>query len=84
MIQKTSLDAYVDILPELGDRQLIIYDKLKSHPNSCNRDLAKLLFLEINQITPRIKELRDMNLVFCSGFKIDEDTKKKVMVWSVK
>lgn len=84
MIQKTSLDAYMQIIPDLSNRQKIVYDKLITHPSSCNRDLAKLLFWEINQVTPRIKELRDLNLVICCGYKVDEDTKKNVMVWKVR
>jgi len=62
MMQDTSLDAYRTIKDQLNPRQQKIFDQLQS--GSCtNEKLSDLLSLPINQITPRILELREKGLV---------------------
>ena len=81
MIQQTSVEAYESIQPDLGERQQLILDTIIDNPNVSNHDIAHLLGLEINQVTPRVFELRTMNLVKSHGTKIDEDTGRKVICW---
>ena len=82
MIQQTSIEAYKSIQPHLGQRQEIIYDTIQQHPNVSNHDLSRILGLEINTITPRVKELRDFGLIRYSMIKEDRITGKAVMCWT--
>jgi len=81
MIQKTSLEAYQVLIPDLGNQQETVYNTITEHPDSCNHELAKLLGWEINRVTPRVKELRDKGLVVCTHTKIDNSTNRSVMCW---
>jgi len=83
MIQKTSLEAFEVLKPELNNIQCLIYNVLKIYPDMSNHDLGFITNKPINCITPRVKELRDKGLVVCSGYKQDELTHKRVMVWRV-
>lgn len=57
MVQSTSLEAYGIIIPELGERQQVVLDAIRDYPNVSNHDLSRILHLEINCVTPRVKEL---------------------------
>jgi len=74
MIQKTSLEAFEVLKPELNNLQCLIYNVLKIYPDVSNHDLSLKMHKDINCITPRVKELRDKGLVVCSGSKKDEFT----------
>lgn len=84
MIQQTSIDAYKSILFDLGDRQKLIYDTIEKHPYSSNQDIADIVGLQINQVTPRVKELRNYGLVIQIGVKVDKVTNREVMTWMVR
>lgn len=81
--QRTSLEAYKILEPELGDRQQLVLTVINSQPNISNHEISNMLGIPINSITPRVYELRDMGLVVCSGHKIDSITKRNVMTWNV-
>ena len=83
MIQKTSLEAYNVIKPDLGRMQNIIYNIIKMYPNVSNLDISRFLSKPINSVTPRVKELRDRGLVVHWKYKTDRITKRKVMTWRV-
>jgi hypothetical protein len=84
MIQATSLEAFMDILPELGDRQKQVLDVIRKIPLVCNYEISVILGLPINSITPRVKELRELGMVVCMGTKLDKVSKRNVMIWGVK
>ncbi len=63
MMQDTSLDAYRTIKDQLNPRQQKIFDQLQISGSCTNEKLSDLLSLPINQITPRILELREKGLV---------------------
>ena len=84
MIQVTSLESFMEILPELGELQGIVYNTIKSHPGLSNREIANIIGKPINCVTPRVKELRNMNLVVNIGIKFDKYTNRNVLIWSVK
>ena len=64
MIQETSLMAYEGIKIKLGQRQRQVLSLLEgSKEPLANREIAHALGREINSITPRVKELRDLGLV---------------------
>ena len=58
MMQGTSLDAYRTIKVELNTRQQQVLDQLSVSGSCSNEKLSRLLKLPINQITPRVLELR--------------------------
>lgn len=82
-MQITSLDAYTKIRPELGERQLRVYNALLERGPMCNREISQVLRMPINSITPRVMELRIKELVRFMGFKHDPITNRNVIVWGV-
>lgn len=84
MIQLTSLEAFMDIQPDLGFRQKQVLDVIQKMPFVCNYEISVILGLPINSITPRVKELRDLGMVVCMGTKQDKVSGRNVMIWSVK
>ena len=84
MIQETSLESFMQILPELGDRQQQVLDCIRNHISVSNREISSILGLPINSVTPRVKELRDLGFVVCCDIKKDEVTNRNVMCWRIK
>ena len=83
MIQETSLEAYESIQPQLGFMQELVLTTINSNPGMSNHDISRFLGIEINKVTPRVKELRDMDLVDFSHYKMDRITHRRVMCWRV-
>ena len=81
MIQQTSLESYKAIIPTLSDRQKVVFDVINEHHGMSNHDISRFLGLEINCVTPRVNELRDLGVVDLFGFKTDKLTDRKVMCW---
>jgi len=81
MIQQTSLQSYQEILPDLGERQRVIYQAIRRYQPVSNGDLSRILQIPINSVTPRVKELREKYLVIRVGTKRDRLTQKTVMMW---
>ena len=84
MIQQTSMEAYESILYDLGQRQQQVYDVIEQHEGVSNLDISRILNLPINSVTPRVKELRDYDLVKFYKYKQDRITKRWVMTWTVR
>lgn len=57
-VQETSLAAYEEVQPKLGQMQLKVYNALVKLREATNNMLAEETGLPINCITPRIYELR--------------------------
>jgi len=73
-MQTTSLEAYNEIRKTLGNKQAEIFNVLLQNGKSMtNSELAKKLEWSINTVTPRIFELRGLNLV-------TEDTKRPCLI----
>ncbi len=84
-MQQTSLFAYRnEIIPVLGFKQKRVYEALKTKENFTNTELAEYLNWKINTITPRIKELRDMEIVEDEGKRECLITGRKVLCWKIK
>jgi predicted transcriptional regulator len=86
MIQETSLLAYTDI-EERGDietRQKKVIEALRVYGWMSNMRLSKMLGWPINCITPRVKELREMNLVEEKCKQRCEYTGRLVIVWGLR
>ena len=82
MIQETSIDSWVQLQPELGTMQNMVYNIIKIYPGSSNLDISRIIKKPINSVTPRVKELRDKGLVIKSHTKTDRITNRKVMCWT--
>jgi len=80
-IQQTSLDAYESIVHELGDRQLQVYNALKTLGPSTNKMISAHLKLPINSITPRMLELREMKLVGVAF--VSKDGARNAVFWKI-
>ena len=78
-MQPTSLEAYDKIVGKLGNRQYAVYNALKSIEPACNKRIAIELDMPINEITPRVNELRYKGMVK-EAFKADYDG-RKVIFW---
>lgn len=84
-MRDTSLNAYYNYAkPTLGNRQKVVFEKLMERNNWTNSELAKSLGFGINQITPRVGELRKMELVEEAGKRICGVTGLRVHSWRVK
>lgn len=83
MIQQTSLEAYKAIIPELAEKQKIVFDVIYKHPGMSNYDISQYLGWRINSVTPRVNELRELGFVDLHSFKEDSITHRTVMTWEV-
>ena len=84
MIQQTSLQAYSEVKPTLGEKQLIVYNMLKDLGAANNMILALKLGWSINRITPRILELRKLGLVDYDSLRTCPITKRSTIFWRVR
>ena len=65
MIQNTSLLSWVDLQLPLGMRQATVHSKIAELGIATNKQIARSLGWDINTITPRVNELREIGLVSC-------------------
>jgi len=83
MIRQTSLDSY-NSLKNIGQRQKLVYDGIKTYPNITALELArKLGKLDPNFVRPRINELKKFGLVVEGDKRICSISKRKVLTWIV-
>lgn len=68
-MRDTSLLAYFELQPKLGQRQATILSAIRSHPNSTDLELSQITGLPINCVTPRRGELEAMGLIVAVGKK---------------
>lgn len=83
MLQQTSLLAYKS-LEKIGTKQRMCYSAIKRMGSAANYDIARELNWDINRITPRVKELREMGLVQEAYKSLHPITDRKVIYWEVK
>lgn len=69
MIQETSRAAYRDIKPKMNKKQQEVYSYILKNSPCCNFDISTGLNWPINQITPRVFELRKMNVILPAGVR---------------
>ena len=83
MIQQTSLEAWHDIQRDLGRRQAQVFNIFVTHPcfNYTNTELSRILGLPINQITPRVFELRQRGLLVEATRRVCNVTGRVVIAW---
>jgi len=84
MIQNTSLEAFREVLPELGFRQSHIYRILKAIQPATNTQIASASNLPINSVTPRVFELRRMGLVVFDHTATCPITGRNAKFWRIR
>jgi len=80
--QQTSLLAYAQ-LEKVGVKQKMCYNAIKRLEHAANYDIAKDLGWEINRVTPRVKELREMGLVQEAYKSMHPITERTVIYWEI-
>jgi len=83
VVVDTSLEAYENIRPELGSRQLEVYWALRELQYGTNTMIAKKLKLPINCVTGRIFELRKKGIVTLSHTSWCPITRNKAKYWRI-
>lgn len=84
-VQQTSLEAYWDIEPKLANRQRQVLEYLVRYPlGRTNNEIANGMDLPINQVTPRIFELRKKRLVAEFGKRCCAITGRIALAWYVR
>lgn len=84
MVADTSHQAYIDILPELGERQLQVYAALFSLKVANNKMLSEHLNIPLSSVCGRMNELRNKaKLVTFSHKDICPYTKKNTNFYTL-
>jgi hypothetical protein len=84
MIQDTSLWAYARATQNLGAKQKQVLDALRVFPDATNAELAARLGWAVNRVTPRMFELRKMELVLQSVRRTCKATGGTAWAWKAK
>lgn len=82
-VAQTTLLAYNELKMsrKLGNLQSKIYALIQERSDLSNRDIARILGLEICTVTGRVNELTKEGLIKAWGRKTDPRTGKTVKVW---
>lgn len=81
MIQDSSLKAYYAIQSSLSQRQKQVFAALSSVSNATNRELTEMTGLRINEVTPRIMELRKRGVVVEACHRRCRQSGRTVIAW---
>lgn len=81
-IQATSIESYHQIKPLLPKREVEALAWLQRGRPLCNLELAGLLDLPINSVTPTVFRLRERGLVVESHRAKYEPTNRTVIYWT--
>ncbi|QKJ99911.1 MAG: hypothetical protein HND40_10240 [Ignavibacteriota bacterium] len=73
--------AYAEQLDKLGNMQRKVYDIIKKHGPCSTEYIAITLNCYPHQITPRVKELREMGLVYFYDIGVSPTSGKAVSLW---
>tara|TARA_Y100000310_G_C20438301_1_gene694794 strand:+ start:45 stop:338 length:294 start_codon:yes stop_codon:yes gene_type:complete len=84
-VTDTSLKAYADLLDsgELNRRQTQVLENLRYLRSATNLEVATEARLPINQVTPRMLELRKAGLVVAGGKRPCKITGNTAYVWTL-
>lgn len=83
-MRNTSLMAWTEISPKLGEKQKIVYGIIEKHQPITDKNIANILGWSINCVTPRRGELEKLGLVISNGLTRDEKTKRLMHWWIIK
>lgn len=82
-MNQNSLDAFRELKNRIGDRQLQMIFCLSNIGQATNTEISKRFEIPINQVTPRIFELRRMGIVYQVDDRPCSITKRQAAVWAV-
>lgn len=85
--QQTSIEAWIDLNKSgtLGNKQSLVLSIIKQNEYGIsNNEIAKVLGMAINSITPRVHELRAKGLVAEGRKRLCSVSGKSVIAWIVK
>jgi len=81
--RETQVAAYNDIVLDLSEKQLEIYNCLKEQTTSMTcRELASILDKEVHQVSPRLSEMMNKSEVFKSEKRKCSVTNKTVSTYT--
>jgi len=81
MVTQTSINAYLDVLPDLGRRQKEVFEAIKRLYTCSNAEISRFLGWAINRVTPRTYELRKKGVIYRCGIRQCKITGNNVNVW---
>lgn len=81
--EKNRNEAYVGLLDSLSKMQMQVYNIIKDYGPVSNEEIAKILKLYPNNITPRVYELRKLGLVEYSGESKAVSSNRSVSLWKI-
>ncbi|KKL78904.1 hypothetical protein LCGC14_2020160 [marine sediment metagenome] len=87
MVKQTSIEAFIEILPRIGDRQDQILEHLGWVGMATDRMIAASLKLPINCITGRRNELvksgllRKVKTDWCEATRMIEGKRRRAIYW---
>lgn len=90
MQSKTSLLAYIEVLENLGEKQLIVLQTIKKLGECNNKMIANELGWEINRVTGRVNELHKDGAIinsktdFCPITLVDEHKERLTKFWKMR
>lgn len=84
MITKTSLDAYLEAIPQLPKSRKRVFEALSKLQYATNSMIANYLGWSINRVTPRTNELRKIGLIEKSHISWCPITKSKAQFLKLK
>jgi len=73
----------IDVKPARGKNQKRVLQALIDNGAMCNRQIANTIDYEINSVTPRVLELRELGLVEEAFKAKDPKTNRTVIYWRV-
>ena len=74
-------NAFHAIIEQLPERRKFIFKMIQGNPGISSQDLSGMTFLPINEVVPRITELKDVFLIIENGSKVNRFTKKKNTIY---
>jgi len=80
---QTSLEAWLEIQPKISGRRKQVFLALYELREATNMEIAKHLGWSINRVTPRVLELREMDVVEQSCIRECEVTKHNARAWKL-
>lgn len=76
--------AFESVLEELGKKQRMVYKVIAENEPCSNEDIAEGLHIPLHTVTPRVLELRQLELVEYAGESVSRRSNRAVSLWRVK
>jgi predicted transcriptional regulator len=88
--RETRRESYEKVKPEIPNRRALILQILEKGPKTAHEIVESLLsrkvipYYDRNFVSPRLTELKQMELVEVVGTKYETRTERKVSLWQLK